>query len=180
MFVDIFSNTLLIAWLKKIEGQQKSIFNPFTVPKHFLMAANCSYRLFLAFLKCFTQMKCFRFRDIPTCFDRFDWFSSCRVYFEARTWPCTGAQELKKSKIDKNWITSKFAKKCFGLVPVHLITVWSLYIKEAIQKRLTLGVSTCKRNFENQKTLKKKKKKSNFFFEVKMCCEFLGFPDLIL
>ena len=32
----------------------------------------------------------------------FWWFSRPHDYFEARAWPCTGAQELKKSKITKN------------------------------------------------------------------------------
>ena len=45
----------------------------------------------------------------------FWWFSRPRDYFEARAWPCTGAQESKKSKITKNGLK----------LPVPLGTIWA-------------------------------------------------------
>ena len=49
----------------------------------------------------------------------FWWFSRPRDYFEARAWPCTGAQESKKSKIAKNGL-----KRTQTIIEVHIKGFW--------------------------------------------------------
>ena len=49
----------------------------------------------------------------------FWWFSRPRDYFEARAWPCTGAQESKKSKIAKNGL-----KRTQTIIEVHIKVFW--------------------------------------------------------
>ena len=49
----------------------------------------------------------------------FWWFSRPRDYFEARAWPCTGAQESKKSKIAKNGL-----KRTQIIIEVQIKVFW--------------------------------------------------------
>ena len=49
----------------------------------------------------------------------FWWFSRPHHYFEARAWPCTGAQESKKSKIAENEL-----KRTQPIIEVHIKGFW--------------------------------------------------------